>query len=299
MRLSAAAVGTWLLASLSQAARIPPGTALQLAQNTRDVNAPPPAFKVQIYPTADNPLDSEQIYRTAVDMMYSITAHRLSETWLDREWESPDHTVSMFVRHHGYGKDPSRLSTQHLIWALNHSLLYMQLQNLFCKTTAVVSWLGTTIGTIDIWPSGPPGLETPGTNTTAPNVNTPLTAQADTTSNNNTTALDFTTFEVTIAYGDTPIPKPLLYLTAIKAMGQACERGITANVAEMTTQGIQGVTWKLLPSSGRTSMQAGWSREAVVRTLASAITDQRFAETFVWVFVDEVPVGIGGFTKAS
>ena len=45
-------------------------------------------------------------------------------------------------------------------------------------------------------------------------------------------------------------------------------------------------------------MEAGWSKEAVVRTLASAITDQWFAETFVWVHVDGMPVAIGRFTKA-
>lgn len=101
----------------------------------------PPSFKVEMTPDITIPINSNDIYLGAIVMMYQVTDHPLMQPWFDKDWDSPGGTASISIQHNAFGKDPSRLYTQYIIWGLNHILLSMTLRDQFCQTTAVLKWL--------------------------------------------------------------------------------------------------------------------------------------------------------------
>ncbi|KAL8683463.1 MAG: hypothetical protein Q9186_000618 [Xanthomendoza sp. 1 TL-2023] len=253
----------------------------------------PTAFRVELDPDLKKPIDSEEIFRAAADMMFQVTDFPLSHTWLNRDWQSPVGDSGIFIRHNAYGKDPSRLSTQFIIWGLNHILLSMALrEDRYCQTTALLKWNGNPVGSIHVSRQmlpGKPWSRLQNSNTLAtfgPRVPGPL---------------KFTDFEIRLQFGDQSIPKKLLYLTTIKAMGEACEKGLSTLVRAMNTNGLQQVTWKLIPWSQLSSanIEAGYSRMAAIKTLASMLLEQEFKEAVVWVKVDGRAAAFGGFTQGK
>ncbi|KAL8657523.1 MAG: hypothetical protein Q9226_001837 [Calogaya cf. arnoldii] len=257
--------------------------------NAADLNVPA-AFKVEVLCDPHIPIDSEEIYRAATDMMVEVTDRPLMQPWLDRDWKSPLGESGIYIRPQNYGKEPSRLYTQYIIWGLNHMLLSMTLLDRFCKTTAVLMYRGSLVGEIHI-AKGPPVGRTW-------NVQEPSALMAF--NQGMSASLANANFEVRVTYSAKHLPKKLVYLTAIKAMGEACEKGLTAVVPGMFTTGLQEVTWKLvgMSQSART-IKAGYSRMAVIKTLTKMVLDEHFSEVFVWAKVDGHAAGIGGFTQGD
>ncbi|KAI4238285.1 MAG: hypothetical protein LQ349_001207 [Xanthoria aureola] len=278
-----------LVCSLAPTTPLSPLTdRLPLSQaDVTDLNVPA-AFKVELFRDSRIPIDSNEIYRAATDMMVEVTGRPLMEPWLDRDWRSPIGDSGIYIQHSSYGKDPSRLYTQYLIWGLNHILLSMTLSDSYCQTTATLKYRGAPVGEIHIV-KRPPGGQ-------------PWSTQEPSalmTFNQQTPgSLAYVNFEIKIAYGAKPVPKKIIYLTAIKAMGEACEKGLSAVLPGMFTRGIREVIWKLIgmSQSGR-MIEAGYSRMAVIKTLARMVSEEHFSETFVWAKVDGRAAGIGGFTQ--
>ena len=212
--------------------------------------------------------------------MVQVTDRPLMEAWQDRDWKSPVGNSGIYIRHNRYGRDPSRLYTQYIIWGLNYLLLSMTLTGRYCQITAMLSYRGLPVGTIHIATQSPVG-----------EFRSAQEPQASAASDD---------LEIRVSYGPRPLPKNVVYLTAIQAMGEACEKGLSAAVPGMFTVGLQLVTWKLLPMPQHERViKAGYSRMAVIKTLARMALDQQFFEAFVWVKVDGRDTGIGGFTQGT
>ncbi|KAI4261098.1 MAG: hypothetical protein L6R42_003698 [Xanthoria sp. 1 TBL-2021] len=257
--------------------------------NVADLNVPA-AFKVELFRDSHVPIDSDEIYRSATDMMVQVTDRPLMEPWLDTDWSSPVGDSGIYIRHTSYGRDPSRLYTQYIIWGLNHILLSMTLLDRYCQTIAILKYRENLVGEIHI-AKRPPGGET-------------RSAQDPSAlmmfNQRMLGSLSYINFDVKITYSAKPLPKKLVYLTAIKAMGEACEKGLPAVVPGMSTTGIQQVTWKLIAmSQSARTIEAGYSRMAVIKTLARMVSDEHFSEVFVWAKVDGHAAGIGGFTQGT
>lgn len=105
--------------------------------------------------------------------------------------------------------------------------------------------------------------------------------------------------KIQVVYGDKQIDKYLIYLTAIKAMGDAAGTGLDTPVQAVVTIGIQQVTWKLLREVGSQvpELKTGHSRMAVYRTVAKLIHDQRFMEIYVILDIVGDRTAIGGFNQ--
>ncbi|KAI4145348.1 MAG: hypothetical protein L6R39_003829 [Caloplaca ligustica] len=257
--------------------------------NATDLHVPP-SFKVDIAPDVNSPVDVEEAYRTAVDMMFVVSDYALSQTWLDRAFTSPIGDARIIVAHaSSSGKDPSRLTTQHVIWGLNHLMLSMTLSRRYCRTVATLKWDDVTIGTIKIVAHK---LE----------LDSSSFSSALQLGNNITPDPRLTHFfdrDVTIqvAYGRKPIDRKVIYLTAIRAMGDAAEKGLDTPCRGMLTTGIQQVTWKLLrePGSQVPILRAGHSRIAVFSTLGRMLLDQRFQEIHLVMKVEGDQTAVGGF----
>ncbi|KAL8790196.1 MAG: hypothetical protein Q9213_000727 [Squamulea squamosa] len=250
----------------------------------------PDTFKVELDSDPSKPINSKEIYQAAADMMYQVTEHPLMHPWLDRDWKSPLGQSGIYIRHNSFGKDPSRLYTQFIIWGLNHVLLSMTLLDSYCQTTAVLKYQGNPVGAIYVVQRPPVGKFWSPQRQSAP----AAFQQKDSKS------LTFTHVDIRVTYGEKPIAQSIIYLTAIKAMGEACEKGLSAVVRGMFTTSIQQVTWKLFALSQRDpTIEAGYSRVAVVKTLAKMVFDDHFSDVFVWAKVDGRAAAIGGFTQGT
>ncbi|KAL8707602.1 MAG: hypothetical protein Q9220_007389 [cf. Caloplaca sp. 1 TL-2023] len=230
----------------------------------------PSAFKVDITPDTTIPIDSEDIYRAAIDMMYIISGMPLAQTWFGDDWLSPAQRSGIYARAHTVGKEPSRLTSQHLIWGLNNVILSMNVRNRYCETTAVLSWQGNT------------------------------TSGSQLTQNFSATLGYDRKIDVRVSYGAKPIERTLVYLTAIKSMGDAAEGGLDQVVPIIITLGLQRVSWQLARTSDRGPvLRNGYSRGALIRTLAMMIVDNKFQEIYVFVDVDGEYSAVGGFGQGG
>ncbi|KAL8730434.1 MAG: hypothetical protein Q9166_004072 [cf. Caloplaca sp. 2 TL-2023] len=250
------------------------------SQSNLSASNVPTAFKVELTPDTTIPIDAEEIFRPALKMMYKVTGLPLMQPWFDESWPSPLGPSGIHIKHNTFGKDPSHLYSQYLIWGMNHMLLSMQLTNRYCQTTAVLKWEGNPVGSIHV-SKIPPAVLT---------WNAPNTSDSVQSSLGGPKPLSTRKLDITLAYGARPIAKNLLYLTAIKAMGEAAEVGLTKMVGRLYTLGLQQTAWKLIGQ--QREIEAGFSREAALTALGRMIYDNRFTEVYVWVKTCETENGL-------
>ncbi|KAL8786559.1 MAG: hypothetical protein Q9213_002696 [Squamulea squamosa] len=255
-----------------------------LCQSNLSANIPA-AFKVELTHDPTLPIPAEEIFRPALKMMYRVTGMPLSQLWFDDNWPSPLGPSAIYVKHNTFGKEPSRLHSQYLIWGMNHMLLSMQLTNRYCQTTAVLKWEGDTVGSIHVWKTPPPDSILSGRNTSdivdlnPEGPKAPLGVGID----------------MSMAYGEKAVDKNLLYLTCIKTMGEAAEVGLKRMVAGLYTLGLQQTAWKLVGDNRE--IETGFSREAAILALGRMIHDNKWREVMVWVKIRETVVAVGGYTQ--
>ncbi|KAL8690459.1 MAG: hypothetical protein Q9218_004095 [Villophora microphyllina] len=248
----------------------------------------PAAFKVEILPNPAIPVPSEEIWRSALAMMYAVTDKPLMQPWFNEIWGTKLGPATIWIEPNAFGKDPSHLYTKYIIWATNQLLLSMQLFSRWYDTSAVLSWEGSRVGTIHVSKNPPARLS--GTRIQDDHALQQLDSGLP-------GSLSFDRFTLRIAYGSKTVPKPLLYLVCIKVMGEAAEKGLKTAVPGTSTTGLQQTTFKLLPREDRRTIEAGWSREAATRALGRMILDNEFVETYIWLKVDGVEAAMGGYTQ--
>ncbi|KAL9028954.1 MAG: hypothetical protein Q9196_002743, partial [Gyalolechia fulgens] len=255
-------------------------------------------FKVDIHHDPSEPIDSEEIYQTGLGVMYDITAFPLDHPWLDRTWAPPSRTSGLQLLHTDFGgKDPSHMYNQFAIWGLNHLMLSITLSTGYCQTIAILRWNDIVVGSLAIAKTEAL-LESPSETSNNRNESTRRIIQPDPRSR---VAADGN-IEVLIDYGPTaPIEKKFVYLTGIKAMGEAAEKSLQRPVQEMRTKSIGGINWTLIGGSGafEGTFRAAHSRFAVMKTMAAMIRDQRYQTTYVWIKVDGKNTAAGGLSRGE
>ncbi|KAL8768078.1 MAG: hypothetical protein Q9209_005621 [Squamulea sp. 1 TL-2023] len=257
----------------------------------------PAAFKVEVTSYTNTPIAPEILWKAAIDLMFRVTDFPLTQTWLSKAFPWTGGVTRFQLKHNSFGKDPSHLTTQHIVWGLNHLMLSMILSGKYCQTVAILRWEGQALGAIQVvlWQA-----ETEGSNRPASLGNETASLAFDDGSLNPEVSHFFDRdVSVKAAYGDKPIDKYLIYLTALRAMGDAALQGLDTETVAAYTTGIQEVTWKLLRVKAVGSdvpvFRAGHSRIAVIRTLAQMAKDERWVEIHVSVNIEGNRCAIGGF----
>ena len=245
------------------------------------------------------PISSEEIYRSAVSMMFDVSAIALDHTWVDRDWSSVQGSSGIYLKYKDFGgKDASHLLTRYVIWGLNHLILSITLSGTYCQNVAILKWQGVVVGTIYIAEKKSFSSKW---DTMQQNQSDPLQRMIELdpgsvpVGNNDDVG-------VTLSFsGSTPIERKLIYSTAIKAMGEAAETGLNRAVQDMKTTGLQRVTWKLI--SGMTAfagtLRPAHSRIAVLKTVAAMIREGRFQKVHAWVKVNGINTAAGGFSQGD
>ena len=233
-------------------------------------------------------------------MMYDISTFSLTHRWLARDWFAGAGDLGIHIQHNDFGgKDPSRLLSQYVIWGLNHMMLSMYLSKQYCQTVAVLKWREVVVGVVFVSRTESldsiPASDSPASdsqNLTSPDVVRVARHQSRTATNEN--------IEVSVRYlTSVPIDRHIIYLTGIKAMGEAAEIGLDIIIQGVFTQGLRQVHWQLgagIP--GLTgAMKPSYSRIAVMKTLAAMIEDSKFQEIGVVVEVNGKVTAVGGFGR--
>lgn len=259
------------------------------SQETTHLSAPPPNFKVSVAYNVQIPIDVEEIYRTATDMMFVVTDYPLSQTWLERVFTSPIGPAAIYVSQNAIGKDQP-LNTQHIIWGLNHVMLAITIGEKYCQTTASLKWDGVEIGKIEILPHR---RQIPLSDTSSKGVS----SQPNTSSGSEVSHFFDKDISISCVYGKKPVDKRLLYLTAMKAMGDAAEKGLDTACEGMLTTSIKQVTWKMIREPGNQVpvFKAGHSRFAAFSTIGKLVQDNRWQEIHTVMMIDKIPAAVGGF----
>ena len=271
-------------------------------RNSRQINSSSPefspSFKIDIITKRDVPIDSEEIYRAAIDMMYKVSDFPLTQEWPNMIFPSPIGPARIMLRHSATVKEASLLNTHTIIWGLNHLLLSMKLAPTFCQTKAILKYDGEEIGSIEAVPrsSMPFPVHDPATANPTDESQQQLPRNA---SARNTLTHPFDRLvTVKSEYGRKPIGKHLIYLTGIKAMGDAAELGLDLICPGMVTAGLRQTKWSLIrePGRGIPVFRAGYSRVAVYDALRRVVREQRYDELFVIVSFEGDVAAVGGFT---
>lgn len=258
----------------------------------------PSEFKVDVTPDINIPIPSEQIYRLAIHMIYDVTATPLPYAWHSRGWASGLGDSGIQIIETDFGpKQPSHLTTQDLIWGLNHLMLSIYLSGRYCQTTASLKLRGVEVGVIHV--AKITALDARKQRFT--NRGDPL----NTTMHGNPIVDndDDEDVEVSVNYRETTslIAPELIYLTAIKALGEAAELGLDVPAQRLLTQSLQRTWWKLLSGAQVFTgiLRPRHSRIAVVKTLAVMIEERRFQGILVWVKVNGDNTAAGGFGQGE
>lgn len=228
-------------------------------------------------------------------MMYEVSEFPLTHAWYDRDWSSPDGSMGIFMEHKAFSrKDPSELYTRFVMWGLYHMMLSITLSRRFCQTIAILKWRGVPVGAIYVakktflrpdWKSGEQN-----------GVPLQLARHQDEGPFNNSEDIDI----VASWTRGMPIPRELIYLTTIKAIGEAAERGLDQPVPTLLTTSIQRVSWNL--HGGVTFpgiLRPRHSRIAALKIVAKMQEDDRFQTVQVWISVDGLNTAAGGFTQRA
>ena len=256
----------------------------------------PREFKIEITSHPEVSIGSEGIYRSAVSMMFDVSALPLDHVWIDREWASRGEAARIYLEFKDFGgKSSSQLRTQHVIWGLNHLMLSMTLSNVYCQTLARLRWQGIEVGTIYVAKRAPFDI--------VPKRD--FNALEHVIAQNNT-ATSFLTGDDNVECifsftGTTPMDRNVIYLTGIKAMGEAAEKGLYQPVRELVTIGIRQVTWKLISGLAGFpgTLKPAHSRVAVLRTVAAMVREERFQKVHIWIKVDGISTAAGGFSQGD
>ncbi|KAI4178529.1 MAG: hypothetical protein L6R41_008350 [Letrouitia leprolyta] len=223
----------------------------------------------------------------------------LGHAWLDRGWGSPIGSSGIYIQHMEFvGKDPSHMYNQFAIWGLNHLLLTVTLSPTgYCQTIAIIKWKDKVVGSIYIakrasivklpWDTSN-SMNESSRPIIQPDPESPLPANED--------------VRILVDYsGSVPIERKLVYLTVIKAMGEAAERSLYRPVQELFTKGFRGVNWKLVGGTGafEGTFRPAHSRIALMKMTAAMIEDQRFQTVDVWIKVDGKNTAAGGLSKGA
>lgn len=222
--------------------------------------------------------------------MWDITNEPLDEPWLDRGWMFPSTYFEISLKHHPTGaKDPSLLTTRHLIWGLSHVVLSMTVSHSFCASVATLKWRGVLLGSISVSKVQPTDAVTKHTDTRE-------LAKLGSDDNDRYAVSVYASYNREI-----PIDRNIVLFTSIKAIGEAAEKGFDTPLVSITTLGLRQIFWKLIGGSGLSQgvLLAGYSRNAVVQVVSQMLASQSFYKAYVWVKKEELSIAVGGFTRGA
>ena len=257
----------------------------------------PAAFKVSISSDTAHPIDSTAFYMNGIELLYQLSAYNRATTWgrTSVNLEGYDLAISL---ESPSPSDPT-LSSQHVIWALSYVAFSMAVSGKYQALTATLKWDGQLVGSmrvnktaqmisgggLQLVQSG--GLQ----NGTASNASTLLPSAT-------WLGADKEDLHISFVYSIHPIDKNDIFLTTLRAVGDAIEHGVDDICASQLTYGIRKCVWVLNAERGPDGVYLLKYRHAILavrKVINQMIRDDRFTGILVTVALNTIAAGNGGF----
>ena len=283
--------------SSANALALEPPTSLSGQSNTT-LDAPA-AFKVSISSDSAHPIDSTAFYMNGIELFYRLSAYNLAQTWgsLTVAMERYDLEIRFET------PSPSKLSmtSQHIIWGLSYVAFSMAVTGKYEALTATLKWDGQLIGSMLVNKTGQAvqggglqlvqsgGLQ----NGTTSNVSTLLPSAT-------WLEADKEDVEISYVYSIHPIEKNDIFLTTLRALGDAIEHGVDSVCASQLTYGIRKCVWVLNSERGPDGGYVLRYRHAILairKVINQMVSDDRFTGILVTVSLNTIAAANGGFQR--
>lgn len=255
----------------------------------------PSAFKVEPSWEADHPIDSTAFYMNGIELLYRLSDDPLSKRWdvVGINWEN--YGLEIVFRASAPPEELSAMTTQHIVWGISYIAFYMTLTGRYTALTAVLKWEGEAVGNLQIQKAAPTLQEGTSVNGTDVSNNLLLT---------NTTELRTGKeyIEITVYFSTSSIDENDIFLTALRALGDAMEAGIDTFTPAQFTIGIRNVVWFLGSEMSRDSkylLKYRHSIEAIRQTISQMVSMNKFRGVIVIVHVNAMEVAQGGLEQKT
>ena len=259
----------------------------------------PAAFKVSISSDSAHPIDSTAFYMNGIELFYRLSAYNLAQTWS---------TLSVNVERYGLEirletPSPAKLTmtSQHIIWGLSYVAFSMAVTGQYEALTATLKWDGQLIGsmmvnkTAQLAQGGGVQLVQSGSlrNGTTSNVSSLLPSAT-------WLEADKEDVEISYIYSIHPIDKNDIFLTTLRALGDAIEHGVDSICISQLTNGIRKCVWVLNSERGPDGQYVLKYRHTILairKVINQMVSDDRFTGILISVALNTIAAGNGGFQR--
>ena len=259
----------------------------------------PSAFKVSISPDSAHPIDSTAFYMDGIELLYRLSAYNLAQTWgslivaveqydLEINFETPA---------------PAKvtMTSQHIIWGLSYVAFSMAVSGRYEALTATLKWDGQLVGSMRVnkTAGGSQGgglrlVRSGGLkNGTSENGSMLLTSAMG-------IEADKEDVDISYVYSIHPIDKNDIFLTTLRAVGNAIEQGVDDICVSQLIYGVKKCVWVLNSERGPDGVYLLRYRHAILairKVINRMVIDDRFSGILITVSLNTIAAGNGGFQR--
>ena len=182
----------------------------------------PAAFKVGISSDTAHPIDSTAFHMNGIELLYRLSAYNPTQTWGSTSVDFENYGLEISLK--SSSPSDSTMTSQYIIWGLSYVAFSMAVTGKYNALTATLKWEGRLIGsmrvnkTAQLIQGGGLQLMQSGSlqNVATLNVSTLLPSAT-------WLEADREDLEVSYAYSTQPIDKTDIFLTTMRALGDAID----------------------------------------------------------------------------
>ena len=256
----------------------------------------PAAFKVTISSDSAHPIDATAFYMNGIELFYRLSAYNRATTWGRTSVDLESYGLEISLESPS-PSDPT-LSSQYVIWGLSYVAFSMAVIGKYEALTATLKWDGQLVGSMRV-------------NNTAQSIQGGglQLVQSGGLTSSNASALwpsaigleaDKEDVEISYVYSSHMIDRNDVFLTTLRAVGDAIERGVDDICVSQLTYGIRKCVWVLNSERGPDGGYLLRYRHAILairKVINQMVKDDRFSGILVNVALNTISAGNGGFQR--
>ncbi|KAM0796838.1 hypothetical protein BDR22DRAFT_498320 [Usnea florida] len=259
----------------------------------------PAAFKVSISSDSAHPIDATAFYMNGIELFYRLSAYNRATTWGRTSVDLESYGLKISLESPS-PSDPT-LSSQYIIWGLSYVAFSMAVTGKYEALTATLKWDGRLVGSMRV-------------NNTAQSIQggglqlVQSGGLQNGTSANDSALLPSATgieadkedVDISWVYSSHMIDRNDVFLTTLRAVGDAIERGVDDICVSQLTYGIRKCVWVLNSERGPDGVYLLRYRHAILairKVINQMVKDDRFSGILINVALNTISAGNGGFQR--
>ena len=259
----------------------------------------PSAFKVSISSESAHPIDSTAFYMNGIELLYRLSAYNLAQTWGSLVVAVEQYDLEINFETPSPPKVP--MTSQHIIWGISYVAFSMAVSGRYEALSATLKWDGQLVGSMRVnrTAEGSQGggvrlVQCGGSkNGSTANVSTPLPSAT-------WIEADKEDLDISYVYSLHMIDKNDIFLTTLRAVGNAIEQGVDEICVSQLIYGVKKCVWVLNSERGPDGVYLLKYRHAILairKVINQMVSDDRFSGILITVALNTIAAGNGGFQR--